>query len=231
MDGVHDLGGMIGFGPVEREADEPVFHEEWEGRVFGMMGAVGGAGLMTGPRFRHSIERMDPVHYLGSSYYEHWLTGILTLLVEGGTIDADELEQRSGSVVPLSRPIHPEPIAFDGPPSARFGLGDRVRIIDRHPTGHTRCPDYVRGHEGVVVRIDPPSNVPELEAHAGQLVREPTYAVRFRVDELWGSDGDSVGASASATAAASADTVTVDLYDRYLESQPGSGSASGKGST
>ena len=30
MDGVHDLGGVNGFGRVEVEHDEPVFHESWE---------------------------------------------------------------------------------------------------------------------------------------------------------------------------------------------------------
>ena len=82
MDGVHDLGGLVGFGSVEHEPMEPVFHEPWEGRVFGMMGAVSLAGYTSGPSFRHAIERMDGVHYLASSYYEHWLTGLATLLVE-----------------------------------------------------------------------------------------------------------------------------------------------------
>jgi nitrile hydratase subunit beta len=208
MDGVHDLGGMIGFGPVEREVDEPVFHEPWEGRVFGMTSAALMAGLMNTPEFRHAIERMDPRHYLGSGYYEHWLTAVITLLVEGGTIDAGELGPRLGEV-PLSRPVHAEPVLFGGPPAARFALGERVRVIDRHPTGHTRCPDYTRGHRGLVVRVDPPSNVPELEAHAGQRVREPTYAVRFTGRELW---GDGIGGEVSGR-----DTVTVDLYDRYLD--------------
>jgi nitrile hydratase beta subunit len=212
MDGVHDLGGMIGFGPVEREVDEPVFHEPWEGRVFAMASAALMASLMNTPELRHAIERMDPVHYLGSGYYEHWLTAVMTLLVERGTIDAGELVQRVGAV-PFSRPIHAEPIIFGGPPAARFSLGDHVRVIDHHPTGHTRCPDYTRGHRGVVVRIDAPSNVPELEAHAGQRVPEPTYAVRFTGRELWG-DG-------SGGEVARRDSVTVDLYDRYLEPEPG----------
>jgi nitrile hydratase len=86
VDGVHDLGGVEGFGPVDAPPSEPVFGEDWERRAFRtnmatMLGLQPGGG-----RFRHSIERMDPAHYLGSSYYEHWLTSTATLLVEAGLV-------------------------------------------------------------------------------------------------------------------------------------------------
>ncbi len=205
MDGVHDMGGTLGFGPVARELDEPAFHHRWEGRVYGLAGGSMMAGLFGTPAFRHAIERMDAVHYLTSSYFEHWLTAVATLLVEGGVLRAEDLSAASGVGFPLSRPVHTQPVLFAGPAAARFVLGDPVRVLDRHPTGHTRCPDYVRGHTGAVVRIDPPSNVPDLEAHGAGLVSERTYCVRFTCCELWGDDGDP------------ADSVTVDLYDRYLE--------------
>ena len=80
VDGVHDVGGMLGFGPVEREPSEAVFHHPWEGRVFGMAAGSMMAGVFGTPSFRHAIERMDAVHYLTSSYFEHWLTGLATLL-------------------------------------------------------------------------------------------------------------------------------------------------------
>ncbi len=96
MDGIHDLGGVHGFGSVEVAAAEPVFNTEWERRTArAMMGTL--IGLQTGSAvFRHSIERMDPAHYLTSSYYEHWLTGVSTLLVEAGLVSEDELERRAG---------------------------------------------------------------------------------------------------------------------------------------
>jgi nitrile hydratase beta subunit len=202
---VHDLGGTLGFGPVEREPDEPVFHHRWEGRVFGMGGSAMMAGLFGTPEFRHAIERMDALHYLNSTYFEHWLTAVATLLIETGTIDVEELVAAADGSFPISRPVHPDPVMFAGPAGARFSMDDTVRVLDRHPTGHTRCPDYVRGHVGAVVRVDPPSNVPELEAHTGGLVTEPTYGVRFTGGELWG------------TGAGLGESVTVDLYDRYLE--------------
>jgi len=64
MDGIHDLGGMQGFGPVEREANEPVFHAPWEAEVLAIMRAGGSRGLYNIDEFRHGIERMDPAHYL-----------------------------------------------------------------------------------------------------------------------------------------------------------------------
>ena len=42
MNGVHDMGGMICFGPVEREEQEPVFHDEWERRVLALTIATSG---------------------------------------------------------------------------------------------------------------------------------------------------------------------------------------------
>ena len=104
MDGIHDLGGLEGFGPVEIEPDEPVFHEDWERRTFRISRAAGHGLRYSGGAFRHSIERMDPGHYLTSSYYEHWLTGISTLIVEAGLVTAEELDRRAGGRFPLSLP-------------------------------------------------------------------------------------------------------------------------------
>jgi len=204
MDGIHDMGGMAGFGPVEVEADEPVFHQPWEGRVFAMAPAAMVAGCFTTPMFRHAIERMDPVHYLTSGYYEHWLTSVATLLVESGRVTRAELESAAGSF-PLARPERPLSVVLDGPASHRFVVGDVVRVRDVHPSGHTRCPDYVRGCKGTVARVDPPSSVPDTEAHDLGAVSETAYGVRFEAAELWGEADDVEG------------SVHIDLHDRYLE--------------
>ena len=98
MDAIHDLGGMHGFGLIEPESDEPVFHEPWERRVFGMMIATFAGGQFNVDQFRHAIERMAPAHYLESSYYEHWLAALETLLVESGALTRDELEARRAVV-------------------------------------------------------------------------------------------------------------------------------------
>jgi nitrile hydratase subunit beta len=91
MNGVHDLGGMHGFGPIEREANEPVFHHNWERRVYGVMWATFAGGHYGVDEFRHAVERMGAAQYLTTSYYEHWLTALETLMQERGVITRDEL--------------------------------------------------------------------------------------------------------------------------------------------
>jgi nitrile hydratase beta subunit len=203
MDGVHDLGGAQGFGPVQVEADEPVFHADWERRAFRVTIAAMMAGHLSG-RFRHSIERMDPTWYLASPYYEHWLTATATGLVEGGLITQAELDDRLGDAYTVARPIRAPHLADPGPSISepRFAIGDAVRVREWHPLGHTRAPRYVQGKRGVIVRVDPVFSLPDVEYHCDEKRNEPTYSVRFEASTLWGEAGD---------------PVHVDLWDSYLE--------------
>lgn len=195
---------MHGFGPVEVEADEPVFHEPWERRAAALTFGAFRTGTSNGGEFRHSIERMGAAHYLDSSYYEHWTTGIATRMVEVGVLTAAELEDRAGGSFPLSGPDRGVAIEDPGAnvTTARFASGDRVRVRNMHPRGHTRCPRYVRGRLGTIVRVDIVASVPDIEAHSAARREEPTYSVRFEAEELWGEPGD---------------PVHVDLWDSYLE--------------
>jgi nitrile hydratase subunit beta len=207
MDGVHDLGGLEGFGPVEIESDEPVFHEDWERRVFRLNMAASIGLRPNGGAFRHSIERMDPAQYLSTSYYEHWLTGVSSLIVDAGLVSSEELDRRAGGRFPLSLPDRGTAPAAREPDrtEARFAVGDQVRVREWHPAGHTRAPRYVQGKRGVVVRVDGAHHVPDFEAHGGGRVLDPTYSVRFASRELWGEGG------------ADRDVIHVDLWERYLE--------------
>ncbi len=207
MDGIHDLGGMAGFGSVEHEPSETAFEADWQRRAVRIMLAVNMTVQPGGGGFRHSIERMDPAHYLTSSYYEHWLTGVSTLAVEAGIVSIDELTRRAGGRFPLSRPDRGTvpPGLPDERTDPRFAVGDRVRVRDLHPLGHTRAPRYVQGRRGVITRVDGAANLPDLEAHGGGRVLDPTYSVRFSARELWG------GGAADGT------VVNVDLWERYLE--------------
>ncbi len=206
MDGIHDLGGMDGFGPVRIERGEPVFHHDWERRALGVAMSAFAMGLSNGGEFRHSIERMDPIHYLGSSYYEHWITGIATRLVETGRVGRHELDEMAGGRFPLSGPVLAERIVNPGRDVSqpRFEIGSRVRVRQWHPRGHTRCPRYVRGKTGAVVRLDGSWSLPDVEAHSDRRREEPTYCVRFEAADLW-EDGPSRAA------------VHVDLWESYLE--------------
>lgn len=203
MDGIHDLGGMEGFGPPTVDPNEPVFHEEWERRMLGITFCTFRLGLSNGGEFRHAIERMDPVHYLVSPYYEHWFTGVATRLVETGRLSRESLETRADGAVRLSRPVAKTGVSA-APPVADVAVGDIVRVRQTATRGHTRCPRYVRGHTGVVVRVDDPASLPDLEAHSNDRRFEPTACVRFRGRDLWG-DG------------AEAAVVHVDLWTSYLE--------------
>jgi nitrile hydratase subunit beta len=206
MDGIHDLGGMDGFGPVAVEPSEPVFHATWERRALGVTMAAFALGVANGGEFRHSIERMAPAHYLASPYYEHWITGIATRLVETGHVPHADLERLVGGRFPLSGPVLAGAITDPGDDvtEPRFGVGSTVRVRDRSPRGHTRCPRYVRGRTGTVVRLDGCWSVPDVEAHSPLRRREPTYSVRFEAAELWGEEQP--GAA-----------VHVDLWECYLE--------------
>jgi hypothetical protein len=94
MNGVHDLGGMHGFGPINPEQNEPVFHYDWERRVLGVAIAGFGGGWYNSDQLRHAMERMGAVAYLSTSYYEHWLSMLETLLIERGAITKQELDAR-----------------------------------------------------------------------------------------------------------------------------------------
>ena len=206
VDGIHDLGGMQGLGPVTHSPAEPAFHHGWEAVAQALMAVVAGAVEASGGEFRHSIERMDPGHYLTSDYYEHWLTAAATLAVEHGLVTRSELEARAGGRFPLSGPalVPPVTIAVPGVGAPRFGTGDHVRVRDWHSPGHTRCPGYVRGKAGMVVRVDGIHSVPDIEAHGAARRHEPTYSVRFDAADLWGDAQRGV-------------SVHVDLWDSYLE--------------
>jgi nitrile hydratase subunit beta len=167
---------------------------------------VTGAVEASGGEFRHSIERMEPGHYLTSSYYEHWLTAAATLAVEHGLFTREDLEARAGGAFPLSGPVLAPPVTGPGTDrrEPRFGIGDQVRVRECHPPGHTRCPRYIRGKTGVVVRHDGSYSLPDVEAHSSARRHEPTYSVRFDAAELWSDGQPGV-------------CVHADLWESYLE--------------
>ncbi|HTJ27708.1 MAG TPA: hypothetical protein VMA36_16245 [Candidatus Limnocylindria bacterium] len=87
MSGIHDLGGLRGFGTLAIEDDEPPFHHEWEARVFALNRFFLRGGKYTLDEFRAAVERMPPAAYLAASYYERWLDAIETLVAEKGILD------------------------------------------------------------------------------------------------------------------------------------------------
>ncbi len=186
---------MHGFGEIEVESDEPVFHAAWEGRVFGVASLALGAGIANTDRFRHAIERLDPVEYLTAGYYGRWL-GALELLVK-------ELEQRGDRLEDTTRGTL-RPIAS----APRFAVGAAVRTRNLQPRGHTRLPGYARGKSGTIARVHPSFVFPDTNADGRGENPQWVYAVRFDAVTLFGE------------AAERNTAVHVDLFESYLEPEP-----------
>jgi hypothetical protein len=100
MNGVHDMGGMHGMGPIQYESNEPVFHEPWEARVFALNLAGLAWGKWTIHAARYAVELIPAPDYLRMSYYERWLESLVDLMVKGGLVTRAEVE--SGKPAPGS---------------------------------------------------------------------------------------------------------------------------------
>ena len=216
MNGVHDMGGMDGFGPVVREANEPVFHAGWERRLFAMVNLAMRAAEVNIDEFRHAIERIPPGRYLASSYYERWLAALETLLVERGVITREELLEKfndpaevGGAEIAIAvRTAAPDAIKEKRgakSPRARFVKGDRVRARNINPSGHTRVPRYARGKRGVVARDWGVFVFPDTNAHHAGTNPQHCYSVEFEARELWGKSAEG------------REKVLIDLWEDYLE--------------
>jgi len=217
MNGLHDMGGMDGFGKVEPEADEPVFHAPWEGRVIAMMRAMGAAGAWNLDMFRFTRERQPPAVYLTSSYYKSWALTVETLAVARGYVAPEELANGHALTSPKSLPrgvLHAKDApgavkraSYERPSTtpALFKVGDRVRTKNMHPTTHTRLPRYARGRSGVVDRVLGCQVYPDSSALGAGDDPRWLYTIVFEGRELWGSDTDPTL------------EVSIDAFEPYLE--------------
>jgi len=217
VNGAQDLGGMMGFGHVIAEADEPVFHADWERRAFALTLAAGALGEWNIDMARHARESLHPADYLSSSYYEVWLKGLEKLLVGRGLVSEAELS--AGRAPGASKPTRPALSAskalraldagtpYDRPPPerARFSIGQAARARNLHPRGHTRLPRYVRGKRGEVEKVYGAFVFPDANAKGTGEGPQWLYCVRFPASELWGADGDR------------GSDVSVDAWESYLE--------------
>jgi nitrile hydratase len=222
MNGVHDMGGLQGFGPVQIERDEPVFHADWERRALGLTLAMGASGQWNIDASRAARESLPPATYLSASYYEIWIRGLERLMIERGLVSREELRrgERIDAPRPLARVLHADQVdaalakgsPADRPCSspARFAVGDRVRARNLHPRGHTRLPRYVRGHVGTVTRVHGCHVYPDR--HAATAPGAPfddrpewLYTVAFDGAELWGPQAEP------------GTCVSVDAWEPYLE--------------
>jgi nitrile hydratase subunit beta len=225
MNGIHDIGGKHGYGPVIPVANEPPFNAPWEGRMHGIAVTCQVTGVNSTPEQRTTIENMSPALYLSTSYYEKWLYAYEKLLNEKGVVTTAELERRVKEQADEKIVAHPqEPanpsdyakklrsVLYGGTPHdrplgrpPRFTIGDIVRAKNINPTGHTRLPSFTKGKLGTIEIYHGAHCHHEALAEGKGEVPEHLYAVKFAGDELWGKDGRST------------DIVYVDLFENYLE--------------
>jgi nitrile hydratase beta subunit len=221
MDGIHDVGGMDGFGslPPDEPDDASPFHESWEGVTEALFLTGLAHDAFTLDRFRATIERQDPTYYLETPYYERWQTAIEALFTEAGVVDADELRaraaafERGDATLPdredpeLTKELMQGVTASYGsdrdPADPQFAEGDRVVVRKEHPAHHTRAPRYARGVEGEVVAHRGTHVFPDDNSR-GEERAVPLYNVRFDAADLWGE------------AYTDADGVHLELWEPYL---------------
>jgi nitrile hydratase len=221
VNGAHDLGGMHGLGAVEREENEPVFHEEWERRAFAITLAMGFHGKWTLDRSRFMRENRHPADYLQSSYYELWTKGLEALLLENGFVTPEEiaagraLSPPPPGAAPPAAPARVADVLRKGASArladdvpARFRTGDGVRVRDINTPTHTRAPRYCRGHVGTIERDHGVFIFPDTYALLQGKKPQHLYSVRFDGKRLWGESADG------------RHTVLIDLWDDYLEPAP-----------
>jgi len=203
MNGVHDMGGMDGFGKVEAEPNEPMFHERWEGRVLAMVRALGAAGAFNLDMFRFAQESLPPQVYLESSYYQRWLRALERLMSVRGVVARAEASKLN--VNDVERVMVRGKFGRNPQTPARFKLGDRVRARNMHPLTHTRLPRYARGRVGVIERNHGCHVYPDSSAMDDGENPQWLYTVVFNGRELWGADSDPTV------------KVSIDAFEPYLE--------------
>ncbi len=216
MNGGADLGGMMGFGPVIEEPNEPLFHDPWEARVLGMVVALGACGKWNIDMSRFARERMQPADYMRTPYYQIWMEATVRLLIEREMISEKEIKADAmiDSPVTVKRKLEAadvNAVLFAGAPADRppkvaaiFGTGDQVRTINNHPQTHTRLPRYARDKVGVVTKVHGCHVFPDSNSRG--LGEDPQwlYKIEFSASTLWGDQGSA------------ADTVSLDLWEPYL---------------
>jgi nitrile hydratase subunit beta len=217
MDGAQDMGGVPGFGPVQPEQNEPVFHAEWERRAFALTLAMGMPGGWNIDMSRFAREDRPHQDYLDKNYYQIWLAGLERLMLERGLVSADEIQ--AGHALhppkPVAKTLTAQGVAamlHRGGPTERpagkpalFTVGGRVRAKTIHPPTHTRLPHYVRGHVGLIERVHGCHVFPDSNARGAGEDPQWLYTVTFEGRELWGN-----GAEPSAR-------ISVDAWEPYLE--------------
>ena len=219
MNGIHDMGGMHGMGPIDVREDERPFHAEWEGRAWGLLRAVGPFGPSRRRNFRYEHEILPPAEYLQMQYYERFIRILVDRLMAAKLLTQAEVDSgKADPSSPRQTPrVTPAMIAAqigqrrslrrdDVKVSPRFKVGQAVRARNINPVGHTRLPRYMRGHLGTIVADHGVFDFQDTDAEGYTLPNRPqhVYTVRFTARELWGETANA------------RDTIHAELWEEYI---------------
>ena len=201
MNGAQDLGGTMGHGPIAPEADEPVFHADWEKKSFALTLAMGFFGQWNIDKGRFTRESLPPAQYLSSSYYQIWFQALCNLLVELDFVTAEEVASGEKQTEPRKLPRGaitadeaPGILARGGPANrpetrpAKYKVGDKVTTRNINPETQTRLARYLRGRTGEIAMVHGFHVLPDSSAHGLGDDPQWLYSVRFSARELWGED-------------------------------------------
>ncbi len=214
MNGIHDMGGMDGFGPLD-VSDDAIFHDDWERRARAMAHLSWKRGFINLDLLRRGMEEMPPAGYLETPYFGRWLHSTEQGLIERGFLTQAEVDERVRAMQEstfephapgepvgwIAKPVPPDPNAV----VHRFAVGDPVRVRNVHVPGHTRCPRYLRGKTGVIRRCYGHEILADTNAHLLGDRPQVVYSVTFTGSEIWGESGDP------------RQLLSIDLWDSYLE--------------
>ena len=220
MHGIHDLGGMHGFGAIPIVEGDYVFKNDWQRRSFGLAQALAGPTPFCADMHRYKIEQIAPIDYLRMDYFEKWAIATSELLKDAGLANASEL--RTGKKefdVDLARhrPTGPDSLVqamkqgvqLKFPAETRspgFTVGEKIRVRTDAPAGHTRVPRYVRGRVGEIVADHGVFQFADTVARGQGPSPQHCYAVAFAAAALWGDDAESPS-----------DLLFLDLAEAYLD--------------
>lgn len=216
MDGIHDLGGRHGFGKINVNEPDVQFHAPYEARIRCLVHAISQAPDWSVDWFRHCRELIGPVDYLTRPYFDQWAQAYCAMLINSGWATVEEVS--TGKAV--NQIDNPPPLIsadqaraavlkarrFDAQIDAApaFAITDSVLTTTRVGSGHTRLPQYARGKQGRVISHHGAHVFAEAMALNDKRY-EHLYTVEFDMASLWPE------------ASGSKDTVTLDLWESYLE--------------
>ena len=216
MDGVHDLGGKQGFGPIDVNEVEVPFHADWEGRMWAINQCARSPDW-TLDWWRHVRELIDPVDYLSRPYFDSWAQTHIAAFIDSGSFTLEEIIAGKSATAPVERQpsleaddilaaVEAQAYRYDREIEAQpaYQPGDRIQTRQLLSARHTRLPAYARGKPGVIHAHHGAHIFADASAQ-GIEEAQHIYSVVFEARDLW------------AEAENNNDRVFLDLWESYLE--------------